>query len=148
MITADHGELNVKPEETIYLNDFPEVVKNFRRGPKGNKILPWGSPRDIYLSIQDNKIQATMEFLLDQLKGKAEIKLSADAVQEGLFGRGNPHRKFKNRIGDIMILPLGNQTIWYEHIPGKKFEQYGAHGGLTPDEMVVPLAVANLSNLL
>jgi predicted AlkP superfamily pyrophosphatase or phosphodiesterase len=148
MVTADHGELNVDPEETIYLNAFPEIVSNFRCGPTGEKILPWGSPRDIYLAIQEKEIPNTVRILSERLQGKARIKLSLDAVKEGLFGKGVQHKQFKSRVGDILILPLENHTIWYEHIPGKKFGFYGAHGGLTPDEMLVPFAVANLSKLL
>lgn len=148
MITADHGELNVDPKETIYLNEYPEIVSNFRCSPTGEKILPWGSPRDIYLAIHEKEISNTVHFLNKRLKGKARVKLSIEAVKEGLFGKGVQHKKFKSRVGDILILPLENRTIWYEHIPGKKFSSYGAHGGLTPDEMVVPFAVANLSKLL
>jgi hypothetical protein len=66
----------------------------------------------------------------------------------GLFGKGKPKKEFYERVGNLLILPYKNHTIWYEHIKGKKFDLLGHHGGLSEDEMLVPFAIAKLSNLL
>lgn len=148
LITADHGQINVDPKQTIYLNQYPEVVDNFEVGPSGNKILPWGSPRDIFLAVKQERMDKVFEFLTKTLQDKATIMRIDAALEEGLFGQGNLHKKFRSRVGNILILPHGNSTIWYEHFKNEKFDLLGMHGGLSVDEMLVPFAVAKGSQLL
>ena len=148
LITADHGQLNVDPEQTIYLNQYSEVVDNFQVGPSGNKILPWGSPRDVFLAIKPEKLNEVFTFLTKILQGEATVMKTEKALEEGLFGQGDLHIKFKNRIGNILILPHGNSTIWYEHLKDEKFDLLGMHGGLSTDEMLVPFAVAKVDQLI
>jgi hypothetical protein len=57
------------------------------------------------------------------------------------------HRRFKSRVGNVLILPTHDQLIWFEHLKGKKFRLRGMHGGLRPDEMLIPFAVATLGAL-
>lgn len=148
LLTADHGQINIDPKQTIYLNQYQEVVDNFQTGPSGNKILPWGSPRDVFLAVKPDKLNEVFEFLTKTLQGKATITKTESALKEGLFGKGDLHKKFKSRIGNILILPHGNLTIWYEHFKDEKFDLLGMHGGLSPDEMLIPFAAAKASRLL
>ncbi len=148
MVTADHGHINVNPEETIYLNHFPEVVNNFRTGKNGKKILPWGSPRDVFITVNKTNLEYVFSFLTVTLGDKAMIISTEKAIEQNLFGHGVLHKQFRSRIGDILILPEDNFMIWYEHIEGKKFTLAGMHGGLNPDEMLIPFAVAKVSQLL
>lgn len=147
MITADHGQVNIDPKQTIYLNRYSEVVDNFQVGPSGNKVLPWGSPRDIFLAIKPEKLDNVFDFLAKTFEGKATVIKTEAALERGLFGQGNLHKKFKSRVGNILILPHGNSTIWYEHFKDGKFDLLGMHGGLTADEMLVPFAVARVNQL-
>lgn len=148
LMTADHGQINIDPKQTIYLNQYPEVVDNFEVGPSGNKILPWGSPRDIFLAVKQERVNNVFEFLTKTLQEKATIMKTDAAIKEGLFGQGNLHKKFQGRVGNILILPHGNVTIWYEHFKNETFDLLGMHGGLSVDEMLVPFAVARASHLL
>lgn len=148
MITADHGQVNVDPKQTIYLNQYSEVVDNFQLGPSGNKILPWGSTRDIFLTVKPEKLDKVFEFLTNTFHGKATVMKTGTALERGLFGQGNLHKKFLSRVGNILILPHGNSTIWYEHFKDGKFDLLGMHGGLTADEMLVPFAVAKGNQLI
>jgi predicted MPP superfamily phosphohydrolase len=59
----------------------------------------------------------------------------------------NPSRKFRDRVGNILVLPHGKRTIWFKGDRGYDLELSGHHGGLTKDEMTVPLAVGRLSDL-
>lgn len=147
LITADHGQINVKPQETIFLNQYPQIVNNLKTDQHGQKIMPWGNIRDVFLHIKEDKIQSVINFLAQKLKNKATIIRSTEALQAGLFGRGKTHPEFLKRIGNILVLPSHNNTIWYRHFKDEKIEFYGMHGGLSPEEMLVPLAVTNWSSL-
>jgi len=147
LIMADHGQVSVDPEATIYLNDYPELTDCLRTGRGGESVLPWGSARDVFLSVKPERLDEALELLSDALGDRATVVKTETAFKDGLFGRGQPHREFKNRIGDILILPHGNLTLWYERPYHKRFTMLGMHGGLSPDEMLVPFAAARLSEL-
>jgi len=147
LVTADHGEVTTVPKETTYLNWFPEVVENLQYGNEGKRILPTGSPRDVFLHVKEEKLTETRELLSQKLGGKARIVETKEAIKNGLFGLGEVGREFFDRAGNLLILPHGNETVWFEHFKGRKFNLLGHHGGLNEDEMLVPLAVTMLSSL-
>lgn len=148
VLTADHGQIAVDPSQTIYLNQYKVLNDNLAIGSSGRKIPPWGSPRDIFLSVRDDKLKEMISFLQKELNGDAYVLPSQEAFNNGLFGVGDPNKNFFNRLGNILILPKGNQTIWYEHVPGELFTFRGYHGGLSANEMLIPFAIANVSELL
>ncbi|MEM5793277.1 MAG: alkaline phosphatase family protein [Candidatus Aenigmatarchaeota archaeon] len=145
--TSDHGQTKVYPNETIYLNRFKKLDKYFQKGKRKNKILPTGSPRDVFLHIKPEMLDETIEFLKNKLKGKCAVLKTEDAIKRGLFGIGKPTKKFMERVGNVLILPYRNNTIWYKHT-NKKFDLLGHHGGLSKDEMLIPFAFCKLSDLI
>jgi predicted AlkP superfamily pyrophosphatase or phosphodiesterase len=147
LVTADHGHINVAPRQTLYLNRYPRFVRSLDVSRSGKRILPWGSPRDLFLRVPEEGLAETVVWLTKRLDGKATVMTTAEAIQRHLFGVGRLHPRFKARIGNLMILPTADQLIWFEHLKGKKFSLLGMHGGLRPDEMLIPLAAANLASL-
>jgi len=62
LITADHGQYPIKPEETIYINQFPEIIKNFKRSINGIPIPPTGKLTIVSEGyIKDNSTNATLQ---------------------------------------------------------------------------------------
>jgi hypothetical protein len=61
----------------------------------------------------------------------ATVMTAAEALQRQLFGMGKRHKRFKPRVGNLLILPKHDQLIWFEHLKGKKFSLRGMHGGLS-----------------
>ena len=147
LVSADHGHIRVDPTETIYLDQYVDLTTNLRRGVSGSAILPWGSPRDVYLAIERDKIRPVRDFLVAQLEGRARVLTSADALAANMFGRGDMHPKLRQRIGDLIILPRDEQLVWYEHRQGQRLTLNGMHGGLSEAEMIIPFAAARLSAL-
>ena len=147
LITADHGQLNIDPQKTIYLNKYKKLEQNFQKSPNNKIILPTGSPRDVFLHIKPNKIQEIRDFLSQEMKEKAEIIETEEALKKGLFGTGKPKDEFLSRIGNLLLLPHANHTVWYKHPMGRLFDLLGFHGGLNSDEMLVPFATAKISTL-
>ncbi|HAE58283.1 MAG TPA: phosphodiesterase, partial [Anaerolineae bacterium] len=63
---------------------------------------------------------------------------TADLIEAGYFGPQVTQR-LRERMGNLVILSYRYESVWwYEK---GKFEQkyYGHHGGLTPQEMEIPL---------
>ncbi len=147
LITADHGQIQVAPEETVYLNRLAKLMRTLGRTPLGARIPPWGSARDVYLRVEDDRLEEIRDYLQKKFSGTASVLTTEEGIEQGLFGINRPARKFRRRIGNLMILPHGVRTIWYRYREGDSLSLRGHHGGLSEDEMTVPLAAARLSDL-
>lgn len=147
IVTADHGQINVNPDKTLYLNMYRSLVRSFRKTELGGPITPAGNARDIFLYVEEDRKEEMLELLRRRLAGKATVLRTEDAIRAGLFGLNRPSRKFRDRVGNILVLPHGRRTIWYRGERGYELELLGHHGGLSKDEMTVPLAVGRLSDL-
>ena len=149
MMIADHGHLEVDPKATIYLNQesrFSEIQRYFKTNRAGELIVPGGSGRDMFIYFKDDLLTEGQAFLAKRLTGQAEVHQTQSLIDQGLFGPTPPSSTFLSRIGNVIILPLENKVVWwYEK---GKFEQnyYGLHGGLSRQEMEIPLLLYNFSN--
>ena len=137
LMTADHGQVDVSPQTTIYLNlhrDFAGINRFLKTNLKGQLLVPAGSPRDMFLYIKDELLDEAQSFLGQWLEGKADVVKTEYLIEQGYFGPEVSSR-FRERAGNLVILPYEKESVWwYEK---GKFEQrfYGHHGGLTPEEM-------------
>jgi hypothetical protein len=147
LVTADHGEVDIIPEKTTYLNWFPEVVEKLEYGKGGNKILPTGSARDVFLHIREEKLTETKNLLNQRIGSKARIVETKEAIKDGLFGLGDVEKVFFENVGNLLILPYQNNTVWFEHFQNRKVTVHGHHGGLNEEEMLVPFAITKLNDL-
>lgn len=147
LMTADHGGVQVNLKDAVYLGLDSEPLVNAQTGADHKKILPTGSPRDVFLHIKEQKLQQTKEALIQQIGDKAQILETRQAAKNGLFGLGKTSEAFLERTGNLLIMPYGKETVWFEHRSGRKINLLGQHGGLHPDEMLVPFAAAKLSSL-
>jgi predicted AlkP superfamily pyrophosphatase or phosphodiesterase len=137
LMTADHGQVEVDPETTIYLNRAPRfagIERLLKTNRRGQLLVPAGSARDMFLYIKDDLIAEAQSFLAPRLEGKADVLRTEMLIENGYFGPEVSSR-FRERVGNLVILPYRYESVWwYEK---DKFEQgfYGHHGGLTPQEM-------------
>ncbi len=144
LMTADHGQVEVDPATTVYLNkDFPSIKKYIRKNQKGQLLIPGGSPRDMFLYIKDEMLDEAQAMLVKGLDSKADVVRTDELIAQGYFGP-KVSKTFRERVGNLVILPYRYEGVWwYEK---DKFEQkfYGHHGGLTPQEMEIPLLAIEL----
>lgn len=146
IIIADHGQITVNPKQTFYLNKDEFLKNSLQKDKKGKIILPTGSPRNVFLHIREVKLENIYKYLKEKLKDKAEVIKTNEAIALGLFGKNKIESKFKNRLGNLIVLPYKNYTIWREY-KGEKFEYLGHHGGLSKEEMIIPFSICNLNEI-
>ncbi len=145
ILTADHGEVETDPATTIYLNTDPAfagIERYLKRNRKGELLVAAGSPRDFFLHVRDELLDEAQVFLAQRLAGRADVVRTADLIAAGFFGAVPPSPAFLARVGNLVILPYRGESVWwYEK---DRFEQkyHGHHGGLTPEEMAIPLLLA------
>jgi hypothetical protein len=145
LMTADHGQMAVDPRSTIYLNQqLPGLLPLLQTNRQGKPLVPAGSARDMFLHIKEERLDEALALLQRLLSGRAELYLTRDLLAQGFFGRNPPSPEFLARVGNLVILPYGGETVWwYEH---GRFDMHflGHHGGLMPEEMEIPLLVLPL----
>jgi len=146
ILTGDHGQVNILPEETVYLNKYKKLV-GMLQTDKNEVIPPTGGPRDIFLHIKPERLEEAYSFLIEKFEDKAKVVKTSEAVENGLFGIGKPKREFLERVGNLLVLPYKNYTVWWKYFKGKNLTLLGHHGGLSKSEMLVPFANAMLSEL-
>src|SRR5581483_11167180 len=144
-MSADHGHVPVNPRTTFYLNQqIPGITRYLKTNRRGNLLVPAGSPRDMFLYIKDEYIDEAIGRLRQSLDGRAEVYTTRELLEQHFFGLQEPSPTFLARAGNVVILPYKYETVWwYEE---DKFEMHfqGHHGGLTPEEMEIPLLVLPL----
>lgn len=137
LMTADHGQTEIDPQTTIFLNTSPQFIgfdRFLKSNLKGQLLVPAGSPRDMFLYIKDHMLGEAQSFLTPRLEGKADVVRAETLIETGYFGPDVSSR-FRERVGNLVVLPYRYESVWwYEK---GKYEQrfYGHHGGLTPQEM-------------
>jgi predicted AlkP superfamily pyrophosphatase or phosphodiesterase len=143
LVTADHGQVRVHPATTVYVNErLPELARHLRGGDDGRPLAPAGSARDLFLHVLPGHLD-DVEWLLEDLLGEtAEVRPTHELIDEGVFGAAGP--RLWERIGEVVVLPKPGESVWWRE-PGRFDMRFrGHHGGLSPDEMLIPLAALPL----
>ncbi len=145
ILTADHGQIEVDPRRTFYLNKHSSEIEQYLQRNQGGKLLvPAGSARDMFLHVKEERIDEAVVLLQKHLVDIAEVYYTGQLVAQHFFGSSEPSKEFLTRVGNVVILPYQHETVWwYEE---GKFDMHfkGHHGGLTPEEMEIPLLLLPL----
>jgi Type I phosphodiesterase / nucleotide pyrophosphatase len=126
--TADHGFIDVAPEESL---ELPSSLARQLRFPLcGERRVAYCHVHDPVLFIQKAK---------EWLGERADVMPSHRLVDEGWFGPGAPHPRFAERIGDVALVMRERYAV-KDWAPGESRHLHiGNHGGTSEDEMLIPL---------
>jgi predicted AlkP superfamily pyrophosphatase or phosphodiesterase len=145
IITADHGQIEVSPQTTCYLNrDTPDITRYLRTNQVGASLVPSGSARDMFLYSKEELLDETIALLQKTLAGRAEVCATRDLIEQHFFGASQPSHAFLSRVGNISILPYEHETVWWFEQGRFTMHFQGHHGGLSPEEMEIPLLLLPL----
>jgi predicted AlkP superfamily pyrophosphatase or phosphodiesterase len=140
MMYADHGHINCTPERTIDLTQDHELLRDLTVGPTGE-----GRAR--YMHVRDGRRAAVRAYLTERYGAISTLLDAEAAIAQGLFGGATPSERALERIGDFVLLPHEN---WYFHhhpstpTRSRPLTMIGRHGGLAPEEMLVPFLAVRL----
>jgi hypothetical protein len=138
LLTADHGMSPVDPARTVYVNElWPELATHLETGADGKPLAPAGSCRDLFLHAREGEVEAVCTGLAERLDGVADVVAVADLIDEGVFAEPSP--RLSSRLANVVVLPRHGEAVYW-HEPGRFVQTLsGQHGGLTPQEMEIPL---------
>lgn len=124
LITADHGQISISEHHIIdirALNLYKEL-----------KVPPFGESRFTYFI-------AEKEFLFEGLENIAEVYTIKELAEKKVFGE-KFSEKFWERAGTYVALALEDYCLVHPFTKKDlEFKPKGHHGGLSKEEMIVPL---------
>ncbi len=134
IITADHGLVDIKENNKRYLKDYPQLSDCL--------ILPLcGEARVPYCYVRPGKTIQFKNVIQEEFGDICRLMPLEEAVSLNLYGLGSVNPKFYDRVGDF-ILHFKEEYILIDHVLNEKsFSFIGYHGGLSKEELYVPLVL-------
>ena len=130
--------------EQVLIMPFDESISHLSPEEFFRRVLvvPYsGEARAAYLHCFDGGDGEAQRAIQDALGADYVVLRTKDAVAAGLFGTGQPAPESLARLGHLFVIPRGAHYLDRRNLRRKL---RGRHGGLSPEEMLVPWLAARL----
>jgi hypothetical protein len=138
MLTSDHGVQET--ERTHYVKDIPEIWGRLQ-------LPPVCDSRCGFLFAK----QGEKENLKDAFERNVDgfkLVASSELIETGVFGDPTAAKSLQPLVGDWAALSKGPSALSYPYYEDdRNREQHGGHGGMTAEEVLVPLLSMRLSKV-
>ncbi|ASI13858.1 type I phosphodiesterase/nucleotide pyrophosphatase [Candidatus Mancarchaeum acidiphilum] len=143
LISSDHGQVSSRHEDINRFDAKTNILK-YLRSP------PWGTDRSIFFDAAEG-MGEKFEKGFEKEFGKNFILYdSSEAIKSGLFGSTKVSDSLRYRFGTHMAIPKGKNIFYYKYPGGREYPggkewvsgSSGHHGGLSKEEMEIPLLKA------
>jgi hypothetical protein len=131
VVTADHGMVDVAPEDRVDVDDVPAL--------RDGVALVAGEARFRHVYAEDGAAADVLAAWRETLAGRADVWSRDDAIAAGWFG--GAEARVRERIGDVVAAANATSAIERRSVFPIEAKLVGLHGALTADEMLVPLLV-------
>ena len=129
LLTADHGLIPTEITPDHEVRRYPDFVSLLHMLPTGESRLP-------YLYVKPGCEEKVKEAVERYWPGQFIAISASQAVSTGLFGPGPYCGELFSRLGDLILLPRDGAYLYWQI---KENRLKGRHGGLSDQEMLVPL---------
>jgi hypothetical protein len=139
MISADHGLCHIDARDIIDIANHVDLLNLL-------KVPPTGDSRCLILHAKsEEKISQIEDYFQSKFKGMFHLLNSRDALRQGLLGVGEIKEQVRDRIGDLIAIPKIDNAIDNSNVQPRNEYVPGRHGGLSSNEMIVPLITIRLA---
>lgn len=141
LLTADHGHVDSGPDYCVPLAHHPELLRMLALPAAGER-------RVLYLHTREGAAEDVAAYARDRMRDMAWPMSRDEAVALGLFGPSGLSERAASRVGDVLLFARRNLQLMppVEPVPTPDGVAprpplifRGLHGGLAPDEALVPL---------
>ncbi len=136
LVTADHGFMKAPEARLIELEQHPELVGMLAQPLCGERRLAYAYVKPGEDARFEQRIERELGHALD-------CRRSADLVDEGWFGPAEEHPQLRSRVGSHVLMLKDDWTIRDTLAGERRQVQLGVHGGVSAEEMEVPLVAAH-----
>lgn len=132
LVTSDHGLTDV--DGGVELTQDPEVMDMLLMPPSIES-------RAAAIFLKPGRLADFRKWFEKKLAEDFLLVTREEALASGIFGRGTPHPKSGDFIGDALLIATGRRYLEYT-VPGVTHDRLrGRHAGLTADEMLVDIII-------
>ena len=142
VVTGDHGQVPLRADHQLLAHEEPELLGHLARPPSGDR-------RATYFAARPGQLTALRDALAVRAPPGSILLEIPRALEAGLFGPPPFHPEISERLGDLVLLMPSPGGVVYS-VPGARTPPHpmlGAHGGLEPEELLVPLVSGPLADL-
>lgn len=133
LVTADHGQIYIPQDHVLSASDHPALNQHL--------LVPVvGESRAAFIYPRPGRAGSIRAFLEERFPGWFVVLDSVKALEAGLLGVPITDETYA-RVGELLVLPRGHHAIQQAQRP---VNLLGRHGGLSPEEMLVPLVGCRL----
>lgn len=132
LITADHGFFEADPERDMVNCAAQAALREALLLP------PVGDPRAAYFFLKRGKDALVEKFFAEFFPEDFLVLPVEEALRRHLWGLEEPRPEVRALMGDMVVISKRRKFVLW---PTEEFKLRGLHGGLTPDELYVPLIV-------
>jgi len=137
LITADHGGRPTPPRAAVRLDQHPELGNALSLPPLGESRVP-------FLHTRADTLEQAQAYMEQRLGDQFATLTREQVLSSGLLGPGPVYEETPHRLGDLVGLARGNHYLARND---HQIRMRGRHGGLSPEEMLVPLIGVRLDAL-
>ena len=130
LVTADHGFVPVDPQRDPIDCSKDPVLR------RALILPPVGDLRAGYFFVRRGKEPILREYLEERYPDEFLVMSTEEALTKGIWGLESPTDYIRARLGDLVALAKGRKLFFWPE--GEEFVLRGMHGGLTPQELLVP----------
>ncbi|MEP6694598.1 MAG: alkaline phosphatase family protein [Chloroflexota bacterium] len=129
LLTADHGHAATDPDKMLDIVGDLELRALLRNPPAGE-------PRLVFLHT--DRPDAVRAHIEHRWPGLVTLLDRDELIEAGLFGQGDP-TVARRRIGEVVGLFDRDLSASIVKVEGQTLRHFGSHGGMSPDEMRIPI---------
>ncbi len=139
IISADHGHQDIKGDiDVLNIKELQDCL-----------LMPaMFEPRNTTFFVKPDKKDKFEELFKEIFKDKYILYKKEELLKKGLLGDGKKHSKIDDFLGNYVAIAISDsQILLGTHISralGITDEKRATHGGLTANEMEVPLIIFNV----
>jgi hypothetical protein len=134
LLCADHGQKSTTLNPHYEVRNHPGLTRRLHLPLTGENRMAYYYPRS-------GQMEAVREYIERTWPRQFALVEPAYALEAGLFGPGKAHPNMLDRLGDLISIAHGDAYLWF---PDRDNPLTGRHGGMSADEMLVPLLAAQL----
>ncbi len=137
LVTADHGVVDAPPPRRIDLAAVPGLLDCLA-------LLPAGDARQVSCFVRPGRVGRFHDVVARHLAEASVCITGEELLESGLLGPGRPHPSLRGRVGDYVLLARDDYAFRVTASLTKARVHVGTHGGLSADEVYVPLYALRL----
>ncbi len=131
IFTADHGLIDGK---SLVITDYPKICDCLLR-------MPSIEPRALNFYVKAGMQDVFRQAFLDAFGADFQLLTHQQVLDAGLFGSARQHPSFDGMLGDFLAVATRDISLFCTKEEAAHI--IGAHAGLTPDEMTIPLIICH-----